>query len=172
MIKMQESDLIYNVMRKAEKSFIREMQFLKAINMEDGNFELPTSLKDLWDTFQNKGKIDKFQARMRACVFNQKGKGNYEWLLYLSNKGFVDKIIKTGDLKMQEYVRLSGRKAEYLQQSEITSRKPGGDEYVLNPVFLKTRLLEMSKDMGKELIESFKKDVKKNGMRQNDVFFK
>jgi hypothetical protein len=36
MIKMQESDLVYNVMRKAEKSFIREMQFLKAINMENG----------------------------------------------------------------------------------------------------------------------------------------
>ena len=35
MIKMQESDLIYNVMRKAEKSFVREMQFLKAIKMEN-----------------------------------------------------------------------------------------------------------------------------------------
>jgi hypothetical protein len=114
MIKMQESDLIYNVMRKAEKSFIREMQFLKAINMEDGNFQLPTSLKDLWDTFQNKGKIDKFQARMRACVFDKKGSGNYEWIMGLSNKGFVDSIIKTGTIKMQEYVRLSGRKAEYL----------------------------------------------------------
>ena len=176
MIKMQESDIIYNVMRKAEKSFIREMQFLKAINMENGPLKLPTTLEGLWSIFQNDGKgtmtLDQFQARMRACVFNNKGKGNYEWLLYLSNKGFVDKIIKTGDLKMQEYVRLSGRKAEYLQQSEITSKKPGGNEYVLNPVFLRTRLLEMSKDMGKELIESFKKDVKKNGMKQNDVFFK
>lgn len=172
MIKMQESDLIYNVMRKAEKSFIREMQFLKAINMENGKYELPTSLEELWKVFQSRDAINQFQARMRACVFNEKGKGNYEWLLYLSNKGFVDKIIKTGDLKMQEYVRLSGRKAEYLQQSEITSRKPGGEEYVLDPVFLKNRLLEMSKDMGRELIESFKKDVKKNGMRQGDVFFK
>ena len=171
MIKMQESDLIYNVMRKAEKSFIREMQFLKAINMENG-YKLPTTLEELWNLFQNKEAINKFQARMRVCVFDSKGEGNYEWLLYLSNKGFVDKIIKTGDLKMQEYVRLSGRKAEYLQQSEITSRKPGGDEYVLNPRFLQTRLLEMSKDMGKELIESFKKEVKKNGMRQGDVFFK
>ncbi|MBP5773859.1 MAG: hypothetical protein J6W35_07285 [Eubacterium sp.] len=131
-------------MRKAEKSFVREMQFLKAIKMENGQYTLPTSLEDLWDTFQDKGKIDQFQARMRACVFNNKGKGNYEWLLWLSNKGFVDKIIKTGDLKMQEYVRLSGRKAEYLQQSEITSRKPGGDEYVLNPAFLQNRLLKMS----------------------------
>ena len=140
---MQESDLIYNVMRKAEKSFIREMQFLKAINMENG-YKLPTSLEDLWNTFQSKDAINQFQARMRACVFDNKGSGNYEWLLWLSNKGFVDKIIKTGDLKMQEYVRLSGRKAEYLQQSEITSRKPGGDEYVLNPHFLQNRLLKMS----------------------------
>ncbi len=171
MIKMQESDLIYNVMKKAEKSFVREMQFLKAINMEEG-YQLPTTLKGLWDIFQSKGAIDKFQARMRACVFDKKGSDNYEWIMGLSNKGFVDSIIKTGTIKMQEYVRLSGRKAEYLQQSEITSRKPGGDEYVLNPVFLKTRLLKMSKDMGKELIESFKKDVKKNGMKQNDVFFK
>ena len=101
-------------MRKAEKSFIREMQFLKAINMEGKGYKLPTSLKGLWDTFQDKGKIDQFQARMRACVFSKKGTGNYEWLVWLSNKGFVDRIIKTGDLKMQEYVRLSGRKAEYL----------------------------------------------------------
>lgn len=172
MIKMQESDIIYNVMRKAEKSFIREMQFLKAINMENGQFKLPTKLEDLWDTFQNKAAIDKFQARMRACVFDKKGSGNYEWIMGLSNKGFVDSIIKTGTIKMQEYVRLSGRKAEYLQQSEITSRKSGGDEYVLNPVFLKNRLLKMSQDMGKELIESFKKDVRKNGMKQNDVFFR
>lgn len=159
-------------MRKAEKSFIREMQFLKAINMEGNGYTLPTSLEEMWKIFQDKDAINQFQARMRACVFSEKGNGNYEWLIWLSNKGFVDRIIKTGDLKMQEYVRLSGRKAEYLQQSEITSKKPGGDEYVLNPIFLKNRLLEMSKDMGKELIESFKKDVKKNGMKQNDVFFK
>jgi hypothetical protein len=51
---------------------------------------------------------------MRACVFDKKGSGNYEWIMGLSNKGFVDSIIKTGTIKMQEYVRLSGRKAEYL----------------------------------------------------------